>query len=318
MMDRSTPQPLAATPRHFLDLADLDSAALTRILDAAEARKAGRAGLPKAQPDTDRPLAGHQLAAIFDKPSTRTRVSFEMAMRQLGGESLILDGASTQLGRGESIGDTARVLSRYVDVISYRARSHDALVGLADAASVPVINALTDRSHPCQIVADLLTLRQHKGDLAGKTLAWVGDGNNVATSVIEACALMGLRLRLGCPESRMPDPQTVSWARTQGADLTLTNDAAQAVRDADAVYADTWVSMGDDVADAEALFGDYRVDDALMAHAPDALFLHCLPAHRGEEVTDSVLDGAQSVVWDQAENRLHAQKAVLLYCLGTL
>lgn len=308
-----------AAPRHFLDIAALPSGTLRAILDEAVRRKAARAGRPKAAPDPDAPLAGHMLASLFAHPSTRTRVSLDMAMRQLGGQAMELQGGALQTGRGESFADTAQVLSRYVDLLAFRAVRHAHLEELAGAASVPVINALTDRSHPCQTLADVMTVQERLGRLEGVTLAWLGDGNNVLVSLIEAAPVFGFRLKIACPPERQVAGRVVELARQAGARIDLTDSAADAVAGAQAVYTDTWVSMGDSVEGAEALFAAYRVTEALMqTAAAGAIFLHCLPAHRGQEVDAGVLDGPQSAVWDQAENRLHAQKAILLYCLGKL
>ena len=299
--------------QHFLDLKDVQTSDLRTIIDGAKALKATRrAG------SEERPLAGKSLAMIFEKPSTRTRVSFECAIRQLGGDAVVLNAGDMQIGRGESIHDTAKVLSRYVDGIMIRCFSHDLLTGLAEHATVPVINGLTDRSHPCQLMADVMTYEEHKGDIAGSTLAWVGDGNNVAVSLIEAAKQFGFHVRVGTPTELAPPAETVAWAGD--AAVTLTNSAEEAVAGADAVFADTWVSMGDkDAANRHNLLAPFQVNDRLMGLADkDAIFMHCLPAHREEEVTNSVMDGPQSVVFDEAENRLHAQKAVLAWCMGAL
>ncbi|MBL6772160.1 MAG: ornithine carbamoyltransferase [Alphaproteobacteria bacterium] len=299
--------------QHFLDLKDVQTSDLRTIIDGAKALKAARrAG------SEERPLAGKSLAMIFEKPSTRTRVSFECAIRQLGGDAVVLNAGDMQIGRGESIHDTATVLSRYVDGIMIRCFSHDLLTGLAEHATVPVINGLTDRSHPCQLMADVMTYEEHKGDIAGSTLAWVGDGNNVAVSLIEAAKQFGFHVRVGTPPELAPPAETVAWAGD--ATVTLTNSAEAAVAGADAVFADTWVSMGDkDAANRHNLLAPFQVNDRLMGLADkDAIFMHCLPAHREEEVTNSVMDGPQSVVFDEAENRLHAQKAVLAWCMGAL
>ncbi len=301
-----------AAPRHFLDLDRLDSATLRGILDSGLACKRNAAAAKAA-----RPLAGKSLAMIFEKPSTRTRVSFEVGIRQLGGEAVVLEASGSQLGRGETVADTARVLSRYVDAIVLRTTSEDKLHELAAHASVPVINGLTDRTHPCQLMADVMTVEEHRGPIAGKVIAWSGDGNNMATSWIHAAVRFNFELRLACPEFLTPPQDVLDWAAEQGGRILVTPDVDSAIRGADAVVTDTWVSMGD--AEGEQrhnLLRAYQVDDALMAKAkPDAIFLHCLPAHRGNEVTASVIDGAQSVVWDEAENRLHAQKGILLWCL---
>jgi ornithine carbamoyltransferase len=305
--------------RHFLDIWRLDAASLRGILDDAHARKAARRGWGQAVVDSDAPAAGRTLAMIFEKNSTRTRFSFDAAIRQLGGASIIANAADMQLGRGEPIEDTARVLSRMVDAVMIRANRHEDVERFAQAASVPVINALTDRSHPCQILADLQTLEEHRGPVAGKTIAWVGDGNNVCASFIHAASRFGFRLTIGCPPQYHPDLVDLARAADQGADIEMTADPRAAVEGADCVITDTWVSMGDTDHDARLrAFEPFQVDEALMAlAAKNALFLHCLPAHRGEEVTDRVIDGPQSKVFDEAENRIHAQKAVLAWCLGT-
>jgi ornithine carbamoyltransferase len=296
-------------PRHFLDIDQLDSAELHGILDVGVAYKNGR---------RDRSLAGKTLAMIFEKPSTRTRVSFEVAMRQLGGETIFLNTADSQLGRGETVADTARVLSRYVDAIMIRTHHPQKLVELARHATVPVINGLTDASHPCQIMADVMTLQEKKGPLAGRIVAWSGDGNNVAASWVHAAVRFGFALRLACPEELSPNPALLDWARREGGRVNLTAEPREAGAAADCVVTDTWVSMGDEGGGTRHnLLARYRVDEALMAHAkPDAIFMHCLPVKRGEEVTAGVVDGPQSVVWDEAENRLHAQKGILTWCLG--
>jgi ornithine carbamoyltransferase len=258
------------------------------------------------------------LAMIFEKPSTRTRVSFDVGMRQLGGETLFLSGTEMQLGRAETIADTAKVLSRYVDIIMIRTTEHSRLLELAEHATVPVINALTDDTHPCQIMADILTFEEHRGPIKGKTVAWSGDGNNVLHSLIEASARFGFTMNVAVPEGSEPEARYVDWARTNGGIVNVTNDPMDAVRGADCVVTDTWFSMGQEHrARGHNVFQPYQVNEALMAEAnPDALFMHCLPAHRGEEVTDGVIDGVQSVVFDEAENRLHAQKAIIAWCMG--
>ena len=306
--------------RHFLDLSDAGTDALAAMLNDALVRKAARQGWPKGLPDDDEPLRGRVLAMVFEKNSTRTRVSFDVAMRQLGGSAIVLDAAATQLGRGETIADTARVLSRMADAIMLRTDDHAKIEELAHYASVPVINGLTDRSHPCQIMADLLTLLERGKALPGLELAWLGDGNNVLSSLIEAAGLFKFNLRAGVPQGYEPDAGFVERARAAGATITLTGDAAEAVRGADVVVTDTWVSMGQDHAHNKvAAMAPFQVNEALMAGAAgDALFLHCLPAHRGEEVTDAVIDGPRSVVWDEAENRIHAQKSVLRWVFGQL
>jgi ornithine carbamoyltransferase len=304
--------------RHFLDIWRLDAASLRGILDDAHARKAARRGWGQAVVDKDAPATGRTLAMIFEKNSTRTRFSFDAAIRQLGGASIIANAADMQLGRGEPIEDTARVLSRMVDAVMIRANRHEDVERFAQAASIPVINALTDRSHPCQILADLQTLEEHRGPVAGKTIAWVGDGNNVCASLIHAASRFGFRLTIGCPPQYHPDLVDLARAADQGADIEMTADPRAAVEGADCVITDTWVSMGDTDHDARLkAFEPFQVDEALMAlAAKDALFLHCLPAHRGEEVTDGVIDGPQSKIFDEAENRIHAQKAVLAWCLA--
>jgi len=311
---------IAAPNSHFLDLKDLPADVLRHILDTAKEWKAARAGLPKGALDEGAPLAGHTLAMIFEKSSTRTRISFEMAMRQLGGSSVVLQGAAMQLGRGESVADTARVISRYVDAVMVRANDHATVVELAKIGTVPVINALTDRSHPCQLMADMLTLEERIGPMQGRKVAWVGDGNNVATSLIEAATRFDFSLTLACPEGYMPSAEAVTWAKAEGGDVTVGSNPIKAATNADAVVTDTWVSMGDGDSDARMnAFGPFQVTEELMKKASaNAVFLHCLPAHRGEEVAASVIDGPQSAVWDEAENRLHAQKAILAWCLGKI
>jgi ornithine carbamoyltransferase len=263
-------------------------------------------------------IADAILVMIFEKPSTRTRVSFDVAMRQLGGQTIALNNTDTQLGRGEPLSDTAKVLSRYADAMMLRVNSHTTLTGLAEHASIPVINGLSDVSHPCQIIADLMTFEESRGPIKGATVAWAGDGNNVAVSWIHAAARLDFTLRLACPPQLNPSKAIMDWARQEGAKVTLTDDAADAVRGADCVVTDTWVSMGDtDVPRRKQLLAPYAVDDVLMKVAKkDAIFMHCLPAYRGHEVSESVIDGPQSVVWDEAENRLHGQKAILAWCLG--
>jgi ornithine carbamoyltransferase len=306
--------------RHLLDLTQAGGDAIAAMINDAIDRKAARKDLPKGAPDADHPLEGRVLAMIFEKNSTRTRVSFDMAMRQLGGTSLVMDAASTQLGRGESIADTARVLSRMVDAIMIRTDDHAKAEEMARHASVPVINGLTDRSHPCQIVADLLTVVERRKALPGLEVAWLGDGNNVLHSILEAAGLMKFNVRVGTPAGYEPDVSFVSEARAGGAQVTLTQDAAQAATGADVVVTDTWVSMGQDHAEAKlAAMAPFQVNAALMRQAkPDALFLHCLPAHIGEEVTAEVFESAQSAVFDEAENRVHAQKSILLWAFGLL
>ena len=300
-----------SAPRHFLDIRDHDSDTLRQMLDIASGFKAA-GGI------SSRPLAGKTIALIFEKPSTRTRVSFEVGVRQLGGEVVMLSGSATQLDRGETVADTARVLSRYVDAIMYRTDDPAKLHEMADNATIPVINGLTAASHPCQLMADVMTFEEHRGPIAGQVVAWVGDGNNVARSWIESAARFGFILRVATPpELAVPD-EIIRWAEAQGAKIEVTANPEEAVAGARCVVTDTWVSMSDDPhANRHNLLTPYRVTSALMAKAaPDAIFMHCLPAHRGEEVTAEVIDGPQSVVFDEAENRLHAQKGVLAWALG--
>ena len=306
--------------RHFLNLADAGGDAIAAMLADAMDRKAARSGWPKGRADSDAPLAGHTLGMIFEKNSTRTRTSFEMAMKQLGGDSIFMASGQMQLGRGESIADTARVLSRYVDAIMIRTDDHAKIEELAKYASVPVINGLTDLSHPCQIVADLLTVTEQGKALPGLEVAWLGDGNNVLNSIVEAAGIFKFNVRIAVPQGYESDSLFIEAAQAAGAQVTLTRDAAAAVAGADVVVTDTWVSMGQEHAHNKiAAMMPYQVNDRLMAGAKaDAKFLHCLPAHRGEEVTDIVLDGPQSLIWDEAENRLHAQKSILLWCFGLL
>ncbi|NGO54008.1 ornithine carbamoyltransferase [Allomesorhizobium camelthorni] len=299
--------------RHFTDLSAVPAAELRGMLGDAARRKARlKAG------KRSRPLEGKVLAMIFDKPSTRTRVSFDVGMRQLGGETIMLTGAEMQLGRSETIADTAKVLSRYVDAIMIRTTSHERLLELTQNAEVPVINGLTDETHPCQLMADIMTFEEHRGSVVGKTFAWVGDGNNVLHSLLEASARFSFKLNIAVPEGSAPEQKYVDWARRNGGSATFAASAPEAVDGADCVVTDCWVSMGQEHrARGHNVFMPYQVNAALMKHAkPDALFMHCLPAHRGEEVTDEVIDGPNSVVFDEAENRLHAQKAVLAWCLG--
>jgi ornithine carbamoyltransferase len=296
--------------RHFLDLSEIPAHELRGIIDASRTLKANRGAAEK-------PLAGKTLVMIFDKPSTRTRVSFDVAMRQLGGDTIMLTGQEMQLGRGETLADTARVLSRYVDIIMIRMLDHDALRELARHATVPVINGLTRVSHPCQVMADVLTFEEHRGPIRGRTIAWTGDANNVLTSWVHAAERFSFRLKIATPPQLAPKKPLLDWIKATRADVHLSHDPEEAVRDADCVVTDTWVSMGDkDGRRRHNLLQPYQVNARLMAKAkPDALFMHCLPAHRGEEVTDEVIDGPQSVVFDEAENRLHAQKGILTWCL---
>jgi ornithine carbamoyltransferase len=309
--------------RHFLSLSDAGGDALAAMLaDAIDRKTARRAAdgnaWPKGRVDADAPLAGHVLGMIFEKNSTRTRVSFDMAIRQLGGTSIVMESGGMQLGRGEDVADTARVLSRYVDAIMIRTDDHAKIEAMAAHATVPVINGLTDLSHPCQIVADLLTLVEHGHALPGLQLAWLGDGNNVLNSIVEAAGLFTFDVRIGCPQGYDPDPAFIDAARTAGASVSIHRDAAEAVAGANVVVTDTWVSMGQQHAHNKlAAMAPFQVDARLMARAaPGAHFLHCLPAHRDEEVAAEVIDGPQSLIWDEAENRLHAQKSVLLWAFG--
>jgi len=304
--------------KHFLDLTEVSAAELRRILNACALIKSRRR---KGELAKERPLEGKVLAMIFDKPSTRTRVSFDVGMRELGGETIMLTGTEMQLGRGETIADTARVLSRYVDAIMIRILDHDDLLELARYASVPVINGLTKRSHPCQILADLLTFEEHRGPIQGRTIAWTGDANNVLASWIHAAQRFDFTMRVATPSELAPPQGLIDWARQNGAKIEVTTDPFAAVDGADAVVSDCWVSMGDEdeARRRMKLLSPYQVNAKLMgAAAKDAIFMHCLPAHRGEEVTDEVMDGPQSVVFDEAENRLHAQKGIMAWCLGAL
>ena len=304
----------------FLDLHTTDPADLKAMIDHAAAMKAARGDRPRGAPDDEQPLAGRMVALIFEKPSTRTRVSFDVGIRQMGGQVLTLSGADMQLGHGETIADTARVLSRYVDLIMIRTFGEEVLLELAQHATVPVGNGRTDRSHPSQIMADVMTFQEHRGPIEGKRVAWMGDGNNVCRSFLHAAGAFGFHLTFSGPEALDPDPDVVGWARQHGSEVRIERDPARAVADAALVVTDTWVSMGDPESSRTRrhnLLRPYQVNEALLEHAPrGALVMHCLPAHRGEEVTDAVLDGPRSVVFDEAENRLHAQKAVLRWCLG--
>ena len=300
-------------PRHFLELKDVAAEELRRIVELGASFKRG-----ERVNGTMQPLDGRALAMIFEKPSTRTRVSFEIAMKQLGGSVVVLTPNEMQIGRGETIADTARVLSRYVDVIMMRTNENKKLAELATHAAVPVINGLTDHSHPCQLMADIMTFEEHRGDIAGKRIAWCGDGNNMARSWIEAAARFDFEMRLACPPELAPPQDAIDWATGEGAKILSTTDPEEAVDGVDCVVTDTWVSMGDTEAEKRHnLLTPYKVDNRLMARAnKDAIFMHCLPAHRDEEVTAEVMDGPQSVVWDEAENRLHAQKGILAWCLA--
>ncbi len=295
--------------RHFLDLDQLPNTELRNILNMGVAFKHQR--------KDNQPLIGKTLAMIFEKPSTRTRVSFQVGMQELGGQVVLLSGADSQLGQGETVADTARVLSRYVDAIMIRTDDHTKLEELSRYATVPVINGLTDDTHPCQLMADIMTYEEHRGSITGTTLAWCGDGNNVAASWVQAAAQFGFTINLATPKDRQVNPKIISWSQERGGNILQTDDVSEAVKGVDAVITDTWISMGDDVANAHNMFMPFQVNEALMAKAkPNALFMHCLPVHRGEEVTDAVIDGPNSVVWDEAENRLHAQKGVLAWCLA--
>ncbi|MCB1510336.1 MAG: ornithine carbamoyltransferase [Hyphomicrobiaceae bacterium] len=303
-------------PRHFLDIDDLDPVVIRSIVDVAhEMKRAGKKVPRRLKP---RGIESSVLAMIFEKPSTRTRVSFDVAMRQLGGQTIVLNHSDLQLGRGESIADTSKVLSRYVDAIMIRANKHDSLVEMAANASIPIINGLTDRSHPCQVIADIMTFEETQGTIEGKTVAWVGDGNNVATSWMHAASQLGFELRIAAPGQLRPDKAELDAARKAGASVMVTEDPKAAVSGANCVVTDTWVSMGHtDATYRNQVLGPYAVDEELLGKAATgAVFMHCLPAYRGHEVSAGVIDGPQSVVWDEAENRLHAQKAILAWCLG--
>ena len=311
---------MTQAPRHFLDLWRLEPAELRAILDDAHARKAARKGWPQGRVDPDAPAAGRTLAMIFEKNSTRPRFSFDAAMRQLGGSVIISTASDMQLGRGEPIEDTAKVLSRMVDAVMIRANVHEEVERFAMSSTVPVINGLTDRSHPCQILADILTIEEHRGPIAGKTIAWVGDGNNVCASFIHAAPALGFSLKIGCPPVYHPDLVDLARAAERKGRIEMTDNPREAVAGADVVVTDTWVSMGDtDHEERLEILEPFQVDEALMdLAAPDAVFLHCLPAHRGEEVTDAVMDGPRSLIWDEAENRIHAQKSILAWCFGAI
>jgi len=305
--------------KHFLDIHKTDKADLQAMLRDAAAMKTARAGRPKGMPDDDTPLAGRMVALIFEKPSTRTRVSFDVGVRQMGGQTMVLSGSDMQLGHGETIADTARVLSRYVDLIMLRTFEETTLQEMADHATVPVINGLTNRTHPCQIMADILTYEEHRGPIAGKKVVWCGDGNNVCASFLHAAGQFGFDMVFTGPPPLDPEAAFIEGARAKGAQVEIERDPIRAVQGADLVVADTWVSMHDSQTTRERRHNQlrpYQVNTDLMAHAkPDALFMHCLPAHRGEEVTSEVMDGPSSVIFDEAENRLHAQKAILRWCL---
>jgi ornithine carbamoyltransferase len=304
--------------RHFLDLTEVPAAELRRILDGAAAIKRVRVRGKRA---ASRPFEGKVMAMVFDKPSTRTRVSFDVGMRELGGETIMLTGTEMQLGRGETIADTARVLSRYVDAIMIRILDHDDLLELARHSSVPVINGLTKRSHPCQVMADILTFEEHRGPINGRTVAWTGDANNVLASWIHAAKAFEFTINVATPAELAPPQRIIDWAKQTGTRLNVMRDPFEAVASSEAVITDCWVSMGDEeeARHRMKLLSPYQVNAKLMAAAhKDAVFMHCLPAHRGEEVTDDVMDGRQSVVFDEAENRLHAQKGIISWCLGAM
>ncbi len=305
---------------HFLDIHTTDADDLRNMIEQARVMKEARKGLPKGTPDAEQPLKNHMVALIFEKPSTRTRVSFDVGVRQMGGQTMVLSGADMQLGHGESIADTARVLSRYVDMIMIRTFEESVLQELAEYADVPVINGLTNRTHPCQIMADVMTYEEHRGSIKGKKVVWAGDGNNVCASFLHAAGQFGFDFTFTGPASLDPEPEFVEFARSKGVNVVIERDAEKAVQGADLVVADTWVSMHDSQSTRQRrhnLLKPYQVNDHLMDLAKDdALFMHCLPAHRDEEVTSSVMDGEKSVIFDEAENRLHAQKAVMRWCLG--
>ena len=305
---------------HFLDIHTTDADDLRNMIEQARVMKEARKGLPKGTPDAEQPLKNHMVALIFEKPSTRTRVSFDVGVRQMGGQTMVLSGADMQLGHGESIADTARVLSRYVDMIMIRTFEESVLQELAEYADVPVINGLTNRTHPCQIMADVMTFEEHNGPIKGKKVVWTGDGNNVCASFLHAAGQFGFDFTFAGPPSLDPEPEFVDLARSKGVNVVIERDAEKAVQGADLVVADTWVSMHDSQSTRQRrhnLLKPYQVNDHLLEQAKDdALFMHCLPAHRDEEVTSSVMDGEKSVIFDEAENRLHAQKAVMRWCLG--
>ena len=305
---------------HFLEIKDFNKTQLRSILDSAILRKTARAGLAKGVHDFDQPLKGKIIALVFERPSTRTRFSFEVGIRQLGGEVFTSSGGEMQLGRGETVADTARVLSRYVDAIMIRSKKRETLDEFASAATIPVINGLTNMTHPCQVVSDVMTLEENKGHLDKQSVAWVGDGNNVCASWIEAVGVLGGSLKVGCPDSLRPQREFLDWANRHQVDVSVMNSPEDAVAGTDCVITDAWVSMHDeDVENRHNLLKAYQVNEALMKYAKkDALFMHCLPAHRNEEVTDAIMDGPNSVVFDEAENRVHAQKAILLSCFGAL
>ncbi len=303
-----------SAPKHFLDLDRFPTSELREMLEIAAEVKSGGSFRGEA-----RPLAGKSVAMIFEKPSTRTRVSFEVGIQQLGGTAIVLEPSGTQIGRGETVADTARVLSRYVDAIMIRTTKAEKLLEMAEHASIPVINGLTDMTHPCQLMGDIMTFEEHRGPIAGRTITWIGDGNNMATTWIHAAVRFGFELRLACPEELMPPQAALDWAAREGGKVQVTTDIEAATAGADCVVTDTWVSMGDDDGiSRHNMLRAYQVDERVMALAkPEAVFMHCLPAYRGNEVTHEVIDGPRSVVWDEAENRLHAQKGILCWCLST-
>ena len=315
----NAPAGRTSTVKHFLDISDFDPVTLNQLIASARARKNARAGLARGALDADKPLDGKMLALIFDKPSTRTRVSFDVGMQQLGGRTLMLTGAEMQLGRGETMADTARVMSRYVDAIMIRTLDQDMLHEMAENASVPVINGMTKLSHPCQVLADVMTFEEKKGSIRGRKVAWTGDSNNVLASWVHAAARFGFELHVATPKELAPRELLRQWAEASGAKVVFGEDAEKAATGADCIVTDTWVSMGDEDTTKQRhnLLKPYQVNERLMSHAAkDALFMHCLPAHRGEEVTDEIMDGPHSVVFDEAENRLHAQKAILVWALA--
>ena len=305
---------------HFLDIHKTDPSSLRTIVDSARAMKSARNGRPKGAPDDDQPLKDHVVALIFEKPSTRTRVSFDVGVRQMGGTTMVLSGADMQLGHGETIADTARVMSRYVDLIMIRTFDESVLLEMAEYADVPVINGLTDRTHPCQIMADVMTYEEHRGPIAGKKVVWTGDGNNVCASFLHAAGQFGFDFTFTGPSQLDPEDEFIGNARKAGSRVTIERDPIKAVEGADLVVTDTWVSMHDSQSTKERrhnMLRPYQVNETLMSHAKeDALFMHCLPAHREDEATSAVMDGPHSVIFDEAENRLHAQKAIMRHCLG--
>ncbi|MGD9916709.1 MAG: ornithine carbamoyltransferase [Paenirhodobacter sp.] len=305
---------------NFLDLHTTDASDLRKIIDSARAMKDARQGRPKGAPDDDMPLKGHMVALIFEKPSTRTRVSFDVGVRQMGGQTMVLSGKEMQLGHGETIADTARVLSRYVDLIMIRTFEEATLLEMAEYASVPVINGLTNRTHPCQIMADIMTYEEHRGPIKGRKVVWSGDGNNVCASLMQAAGQFGFDFTFTGPQTLDPERDWIDFARAKGVTVEIERDPAKAVAGADLIVTDTWVSMHDPESAKERRHNQlrpYQVNEELMAKAkPDALFMHCLPAHRNDEATSAVMDGPHSVIFDEAENRLHAQKAVMRWCLG--